>query len=106
MTETAGRGRLEHRAFCILHFYPAVCRLSDLSGGNVMRLALALATGLILFGVAALRLSPEQTVASQSGRTPAGTSHSGKAFRFNKVKDGIYHAVGTGTLAVVGNSAV
>jgi glyoxylase-like metal-dependent hydrolase (beta-lactamase superfamily II) len=71
-----------------------------------MRLALALATGLILFGVAALRLSPEQTVAAQSGRTPAGTSHSGKAFRFNKVKEGIYHAVGTGSLAVVGNSAV
>jgi cyclase len=71
-----------------------------------MRLALALATGLILFGVAALRLSPEQTVAAQPGRTPAGTSHSGKAFRFNKVKEGIYHAVGTGSLAVVGNSAV
>src|SRR6187397_2105166 len=39
-------------------------------------------------------------------RQPAGTSHTGKAFRFNQVKDGIYHAVGTGALAVVGNSAV
>ncbi len=38
-------------------------------------------------------------------RQPAGTSHNGKAFRFNKVKDGIYHAVGTGSLAVVGNSS-
>jgi len=38
-------------------------------------------------------------------RQPAGTSHTGKAFRFNKVKDGIYHAVGTGSLAVVGNSS-
>jgi glyoxylase-like metal-dependent hydrolase (beta-lactamase superfamily II) len=38
-------------------------------------------------------------------KQPAGTSHTGKAFRFNKVKDGIYHAVGTGSLAVVGNSS-
>src|SRR6185312_12267383 len=44
------------------------------------------------------------TVVAQS-RRPAGTSHTGKAFRFNKVKDGIYHAVGTGSLAVVGNSS-
>jgi len=43
-------------------------------------------------------------IAAQS-RQPAGTAHSGKAFRFNKVKDGIYHAVGTGSLAVVGNSS-
>jgi glyoxylase-like metal-dependent hydrolase (beta-lactamase superfamily II) len=40
------------------------------------------------------------------GRRPAGTTHTGKAFRFNKVKDGVYHAVGTGALAVVGNSSV
>ena len=43
-------------------------------------------------------------LAAQS-RRPAGTTHNGKAFRFNKVKDGIYHAVGTGSLAVVGNSS-
>src|SRR6187549_1370345 len=44
-------------------------------------------------------------IAAQS-RQPAGTTHNGKAFRFNKVKDGVYHAVGTGSLAVVGNSSV
>src|SRR5215468_5513072 len=44
-------------------------------------------------------------IAAQS-RQPAGTAHNGKAFRFNKVKEGIYHAVGTGTLSVVGNSSV
>ena len=43
-------------------------------------------------------------IAAQS-RQPAGTSHNGKAFRFNKVKEGVYHAIGTGSLAVVGNSA-
>src|SRR6188474_2854894 len=43
-------------------------------------------------------------IAAQS-RQPAGTLHNGKAFRFNKVKEGVYHAVGTGSLAVVGNSS-
>jgi cyclase len=57
------------------------------------RFALALITGLTLFGVAGLQ-------------QPAGTGHAGKAFRFNKVKEGVYHAVGTGALAVVGNSSI
>jgi glyoxylase-like metal-dependent hydrolase (beta-lactamase superfamily II) len=42
----------------------------------------------------------------QSQRPPAGTAHTGNAFRFNKVADGVYHAIGTGTLTVVGNSSV
>jgi len=52
---------------------------------------------LALFGVVFLA-----AIAAQS-QQPAGTAHSGKAFRFNKVREGIYHAVGTGSLAVVGN---
>jgi cyclase len=44
-------------------------------------------------------------VAAQS-RRPAGTEHNGKAFRFNKVAEGVYHAIGTGALAVIGNGAV
>jgi cyclase len=43
-------------------------------------------------------------IAAQS-RQPAGTAHNGKAFKFNKVREGIYHAVGTGSLSVVGNSS-
>src|SRR4030095_2362829 len=39
-------------------------------------------------------------------RQPAGISHTGNAFRFNKVADGVYHAIGTGALTVVGNSSV
>jgi glyoxylase-like metal-dependent hydrolase (beta-lactamase superfamily II) len=59
--------------------------------------------GLLLLTVAVLQPSPVQTLA-QAPR-PAGTQHNGKAFRFNQVKDGIYHAVGTGAVAVVGNSS-
>src|SRR6266850_1642562 len=38
-------------------------------------------------------------------RQPAGTAHTGRAYTFNKVADGVYHVVGTGSLAVVGNSS-
>ena len=44
--------------------------------------------------------------AAAQSRRPAGTDHNGNAFRFNKVREGIYHAIGTGSLAVVGNSSV
>ena len=57
------------------------------------RLVLAFIAGLALFAVAGLQ-------------QPAGTLHTGKAFRFNKVKEGVYHAVGTGALTVVGNSSI
>jgi cyclase len=59
----------------------------------MVRLALALITGLTLLAVGGLQ-------------QPAGTLHAGKAFRFNKVTEGVYHAIGTGTLTVVGNAAV
>ena len=71
-----------------------------------MRLTLALVTGVLLFAIAVWHVPPVETVAAQAGQPPAGTRHTGKAFRFNKVREGIYHAIGTGTLSVVGNSSV
>jgi glyoxylase-like metal-dependent hydrolase (beta-lactamase superfamily II) len=58
-----------------------------------------------LFAVALMVSSDSRTAAAQSGR-PAGTTITGKAFRFNEVKPGIYHAIGTGAMQVVGNSTV
>src|SRR5438132_10591134 len=77
-----------------------------MSGRNTMRLALTVVTGLIVLALAGLNVPSGDTLGAQSGPAPAGTRHTGKAFRFNKVREGIYHAVGTGTLAVVGNSSV
>ena len=45
-------------------------------------------------------------VAAAQSRKPAGTDHTGKAYRFNKVREGVYHVVGTGTLANVGNASI
>jgi len=67
------------------------------------RLTLGLVIGALLLGAA---LWQDRGGARAQSRTPAGTGHQGDAFRFNKVADGVYHAVGTGALAVVGNGAV
>ena len=46
------------------------------------------------------------TLCAAAALQPAGTAHTGVAFRFNKVAEGVYHVIGTGTLSVVGNAAV
>ena len=70
-----------------------------------MRRAALVAATVLLLLIAALVNHGGDTLAAQGPR-PAGTTFSGKAFRFNKVKDGVYHAVGTGALTVAGNSTV
>jgi glyoxylase-like metal-dependent hydrolase (beta-lactamase superfamily II) len=44
--------------------------------------------------------------AQRSSPRPPGSNYSGKAFTFNKIADGVYHAVGTGNLVVMSNAAV
>ena len=68
------------------------------------RIALIIATMLLLVVAAVVNRGPE-TLSAQ-GQRPAGTTFTGRAFRFNKVKEGVYHAIGTGALTVVGNSTV
>jgi len=70
-----------------------------------MRLTLVTVLCALLGAASWWRGGPDGTVAAQSP-VPAGTGHTGSAFRFNKVREGVYHAVGTGALTVVGNSAV
>jgi cyclase len=71
-----------------------------------MRRLLALGVIITIGVVAAWVPRRNDALAAQSRQAPSGTAHSGKAFRFNKVRDGVYHAIGTGALAVVGNSSV
>src|SRR5436190_5153320 len=73
-----------------------------------MRLTLVLVLGALLVG-ASLWRGPADALSAQTAgaaKVPAGIGHTGNAFRFNKVREGVYHAVGTGALAVVGNSSV
>ena len=66
---------------------------------------LAFVIGLLFVAAVALSPSSHRSLDAQS-RQLAGTAHTANAFRFNKVREGIYHAIGTGALAVVGNSSI
>ncbi len=46
------------------------------------------------------------TQAGTSSTRPPGTVYTGQAFTFNKIQDGIYHAVGTGNLVVMSNATI
>ena len=61
---------------------------------------------LIILGAAAIGLAPEPSVTAQSIPKPPGTNYKGPAFTFNKIADGVYHAIGTGSLVVMSNAAI
>ncbi|HEX9732590.1 MAG TPA: hypothetical protein VGG06_11455 [Thermoanaerobaculia bacterium] len=64
-----------------------------------MKHAIPPATALVLFA-AALALAPLPLTAQ-----PSGADDADKAFTFHEIRDGVYHAVGTGALAVGCNGA-
>ena len=59
---------------------------------------ITLGTGSILLGGSA---APQGQTAA-----PPGSTYKGKAFTFNKIKDGVYHAVGTGSIVVMSNATI
>src|SRR5687768_5259936 len=56
-------------------------------------------------GAGALALGGGQQGAADSARPP-GTTYKSPAFTFNKIQEGVYHAVGTGSLVVMSNAAI
>lgn len=66
-------------------------------------LVLALVTTAAL---AALAVTHGARALAQDAGRPAGSSYAGKAFTFTEVVPGVYHAVGTGALAVGCNASV
>jgi glyoxylase-like metal-dependent hydrolase (beta-lactamase superfamily II) len=63
---------------------------------------LAVLTLLILGGAALIVVRPD---AAQRPKPP-GAEFKGEAFRFNRIQDGIYHAVGTGAISVGCNASI
>ena len=61
---------------------------------------------LIIFGAAAIGLAPQSPVTAQSTPKPPGTNYKGPAFTFNKITEGVYHAIGTGSLLVMSNATI
>lgn len=57
-------------------------------------------------GMAALASTGATRLAAQPAVRPAGATYTGKAFTFNEVVPGVFHAVGTGALSVGCNASV
>jgi glyoxylase-like metal-dependent hydrolase (beta-lactamase superfamily II) len=67
----------------------------------LLALLVSIGAGSIALGRAAPPVSVEQPV-----NRPPGSTYKGQAFTFNKVADGVYHAVGTGNLVVMSNAVI
>jgi glyoxylase-like metal-dependent hydrolase (beta-lactamase superfamily II) len=67
-----------------------------------MSIRVATLAFLVCAGAALVAARPD---AAQRPRPP-GAEFKGEAFRFNKIQDGIYHAVGTGAMSVGCNAAI
>lgn len=62
---------------------------------------------ILLMGAGVMALGGNGFVVEQGSTTrPPGTTYSGKAFTFNKMAEGVYHAVGTGNLVVMSNATI
>ena len=61
---------------------------------------------LVVVGAAAIAVAPPPTVTAQSTPKPPGTTYKSPAFTFNKITEGVYHAVGTGSLVVMSNATI
>jgi len=59
-----------------------------------------------LAATAAVAYSGAPPVAAQDAGRPAGARYTGKAFTFDEVAPGVYHAVGTGALSVGCNASI
>lgn len=59
---------------------------------------------IVCAGAGSMLAMPAQ--APSGAEKPPGTNYKGPAFTFNKIADGVYHAVGTGSLVVMSNAAL
>jgi cyclase len=66
----------------------------------------ALLFAIIVLGAVAIGLAPQSSLTAQSTPKPPGTNFKGPAFTFNKITDGVYHAIGTGSLVVMSNATI
>jgi glyoxylase-like metal-dependent hydrolase (beta-lactamase superfamily II) len=71
---------------------------------RIMRLILIVA--IAAAGVVAIASTNGASTAAQPGQRPPGTSYKSPAFNFNKIAEGVYLAIGTGSLVVMSNAAI
>ena len=59
---------------------------------------------LVALGAGSILLGRGSEAALQNA--PPGSSYKGRAFTFNKIREGVYHAIGTGSIVVMSNATI
>jgi cyclase len=59
-----------------------------------------------IFALGSVAITATRTDQAPSSPKPPGANYKSPAFTFNKIADGVYHAVGTGSLVVMSNAAI
>ena len=73
---------------------------------TMTRLRVLLVVSIVAIGIGAMAAGGAEFRAAQSGPRPSGTNYKGPAFTFNKIADGVYLAIGTGSLVVMSNAVI
>jgi cyclase len=68
----------------------------------LLALLVSLGAGSIVLG----RSTAPGSIQEPAATRPPGAVYKGRAFNFNKIAEGVYHAVGTGSLVVMSNAVV
>lgn len=59
-----------------------------------------------IISLGTVAIAATRTGQPQSSSKPPGTNYKGPAFNFNKIAEGVYHAIGTGSLTVMSNATI
>jgi cyclase len=60
----------------------------------------------VLAGAAVMAVAPPTAISAQSTPKPPGANYQSPAFTFTKISDGVYHAIGTGSIVVMSNATI
>ncbi len=81
--------------------------LRTLRSGSVAQLRFLVLALLVGVGASAVLLGRSAPTSQQvNASRPPGSTYTGQAFTFNKIQEGIWHAVGTGNLVVMSNATI
>jgi cyclase len=73
---------------------------------RMTRARLLLVALVLSLGAGAAAFGPHTETYGQTTQRPPGTNYKGPAFTFNKIADGVYLAIGTGSLVVMSNAVI
>jgi len=60
----------------------------------------------VVIGFGSVAIAANRTHQAAASARPPGANYTGAAFTFNKIAEGVYHAIGTGSIVVMSNATI